>query len=118
MSTDGPTDGRANVAGHVHGDRCAVCGSATDVERKYPLTDRLARGLFVAICRAEGLEPYVRSKGATAPVYVTAPDVATHERLWARYGMLMPKLDDRLLVTTSDFIREHCGLDMPPEPRG
>lgn len=93
-----------------------MCGGATGVERKYPVTDRLARGLFVALCRSMGLEPYVRSKGATAPVYVSAPDVATHERLWARYRTLLPELDDKLLTLTSDFIREHCGIEMPPAP--
>ena len=86
------------------------------VERRYPVNDRLARGLFAAICRSMGLEPTAKSKSMTAPVYVQAPDGATHERLLARYKTLMPLLDDKLLAVTRDFIMEHCGINVPPEP--
>lgn len=97
-------------------DRCASRDEVASSERRYLLKDRLARGLFSAICRSMGVEPYARSASETAPIYVTA-DAATHARLWARYAELMPLMDDRVLSAASDFIRECCGIEMPPAPR-
>jgi len=31
---------------------------------------------------------------------------------------LAPLYEDRVLSAASDFIREHCGVDLPPVPRG
>lgn len=28
----------------------------------------------------------------------------------------LPQLDDKLLTLTNDFVREYCGIDMPPAP--
>ncbi len=86
------------------------------IERRYPVRDRLARALFTAICRSMGLEPTANRRSMTAPIYVMAPDSATHERLWARYTALVPHLDDQLLAVTRGFILEQCGIDMPPGP--
>ena len=107
-SFDGPTQ--------ITTDRCASRDEGASSERRYLLKDRLARGPFSAICRSMGVEPYARSTSETAPIYVTA-DAAMHARLWARYVELVPHLDDRVLTAASDFIREHCDIEMPPAPR-
>jgi len=112
-----PTVPSTPAATHEHSDRCDVCGSGLEIERKYPVTDRVARALFAAICRSMNLEPTAASKRPGAPIYVRAPDAATHERLWARYRELMPTLDDRVLDVTADFIREHTGIVTPIAPR-
>jgi len=93
-------------------DRC----DAT-FERRYVTKDRLARGLFNAVCQSMGAEAYTRRTSDTAPIYVTA-DAVVHARLWARWVELAPRYDERVLSAASDFIREHCGVDPPPAPRG
>jgi len=90
---------------------------SSTVERRYAISDRLARALFVALCRSMKLTAEANSPKVTAPIYVTAPDDATHDRLWERYRALMPDLDDQLLATTAAFIRTHCGVEMPVAPR-
>lgn len=92
----------------------ALCGAT--FERRYVMKDRLARGLFNAVCQSMGVDAYTRSTSSTAPIYVTA-DAAVHARLWARWVELVPLYDDRVLSAASDFIREHCGVDLPPAPR-
>ena len=74
--------------------------------------------MLAAVCRTMGLEPYARSKSPTAPIYVQAPDRATHDQLWARFTTLVAQMDDQLLEVTRTFIQEHCGIDLPPAPRG
>jgi len=93
-------------------DRC----DAT-FERRYVIKDRLARGLFNAVCQSMGADAYTRSTSNTAPIYVTA-DAVGHARLWARWVELAPLYDDRVLSAASDFIREHCGVELPPALRG
>jgi hypothetical protein len=109
---------RATGSAHVHTDagHCEHCGSAVEVERSYDVKDRFARALLAAVCRSMGLEPFARSKSPTAPIYVRAPDRATHDRMWERFTGLVPALDDRLLEVTRSFIKEQCGLDTPPAP--
>lgn len=117
MPTPRSTSPTTLAAPHEHSDRCEVCGGGVEIERKYPVTDRVARALFAAICRSMNLEPTAASKRPGAPIYVRAPDAATHERLWARYRELMPALDDRVLAVTADFIRENTGIVTPIAPR-
>jgi hypothetical protein len=100
---------------------CAHAPAPTDLcdatfERRYVMKDRLARGLFNAVCRSQGVDAYTRGTSSTAPIYVTA-DAAGHARLWARWVELVPRYDDCVLSAASDFIREHCGVELPPAPR-
>jgi len=101
---------------HAHAGHCEHCGSAVEVDRSYDVKDRFARALLAAVCRSMGLEPFARSKTPTAPIYIRAPDRATHDQMWERFTGLVPALDDRLLDVTRSFIKEQCGLDTPPSP--
>ena len=105
------------VPTHSHTDSCHVCGGALQIERRYEVSDRLARALFAALCRSMNLEPYTRGRKTSSVVYVMAPDAATHEQLWTRYKTLVPELDQQLLGVTANFIRQHCGIDVPIAPR-
>lgn len=88
----------------------------TRFEKRYEMKDRLARGLFNALCQSMGVDAFTRRGSATAPIYVTA-EAAEHARLWSRFVELMPQYDDHVLAAASDFIRTHCGVDLPPAPR-
>ena len=108
-----PDDTKPSLGAHAPArtDRC----DAT-FERRYVVPDRLARALFNGVCQSLGVEAYTRGKSRTAPIYVTA-DAATHARLWSRWVELVPLYDDRVLSAASDFIREHCGVELPVLPR-
>lgn len=108
MSTKTGSDTEAM---HTHGEHCEVCGRR-GVERSYQMNDRLTRTLFVALCKTMNLEPGLKSKRPLAPIYVIAPDTATHDRLLARYDELAASLDDKLIALTTDFIREHLGIEI------
>ena len=113
QSSMNPDDTKPSRGAHAptSTDRCGAT-----FERRYVMKDRLARGLFNAVCQSMGAEAYTRSTSGTAPIYVTA-DAAVHARLWARWVELAPLYDDRVLSAASDFIREHCGVELPPAPR-
>lgn len=85
-------------------------------EKRYEMKDRLARGLFTALCRSLNVDAYTLTKSSTAPIYVRA-DAPTHARLRARWAELLPLYDDHVLAAAGEFIREHCGVEMPPAPR-
>ena len=113
LSPMAPDDLKPSLGAHAPArtDRC----DAT-FERRYVMPDRLARALFNGVCQSLGVEAYTRGKSNTAPIYVTA-DAVTHARLWARWVELVPLYDDRVLSAASDFIREHCGVELPVLPR-
>ena len=111
----GPGTKTAPAHTHASTDGCAVCGRVPGVECGYAIDDRLLRTLFVAVCKTMNLEAVRRGKKAT--LYVTAPDVATQDRLEARFRALSTDLDDKLRAVAADFVREHCGLDVPVRPR-
>ena len=76
----------------------ALCGAT--FERRYVMKDRLARGLFNAVCQSMGVDAYTRSTSSTAPIYVTA-DAAVHARLWARWVELVPLYGNRPKVAVT-----------------
>lgn len=80
------------------------------IERGYEINDRLGETLFLAVCKTMKLEPYRLPRKRA--LFVSAPDQATHDALWKRFSTLAPTLDQKLMVLTADFIREHCGLDV------
>lgn len=49
-------------------------------------------------------------------LFVSAPDLATHEELWRRFSPLATTLDQKLMTLTADFVREQCGLDVGVPP--
>lgn len=59
---------------HRSPELCEHCGSGLEIEQSYDVKDRFARGLLAAVCRSMGLEPFSRSKGLMAPIYVRAKD--------------------------------------------
>ena len=111
MSTRRPAPESANVSAHEHGERCEVCGRQ-GIERGYTMNDRLLRTLFLAICRNMKLEAFTKTRKELAPVWVAAPDAATHDELMRRYDALAAILDAKLMGLTSDFVREHCGIEL------
>lgn len=102
--------------GHAHTpeSHCEHCGAVVEVEHSFDVKDRYARVLLVGVCRAMGLEPFVRSKKPLAPLYVRAPDRATLDRMWARFNDLLQPLDEQLLEVVSVFLEEHCPESQPP----
>ncbi|MFO0602098.1 MAG: hypothetical protein U0324_02935 [Polyangiales bacterium] len=66
-------------------------------EKRYEMKDRLAHGLFTALCRSLNVGAYTLTKSSTAPIYVRA-DAPTHARLQARWAELLPLYDDHVLA--------------------
>ena len=104
---------------HTHGphEHCSHCGATPPIERSYDVNDRFARSLLAALCRAQGLQPYARSKHPNAPIYLGAKDVATLDQISTRFEALVPLLDDELLQTFRAFLKKHCDIDLPDAPR-
>ena len=75
------------------------------LEQRYGVGDDYGRMLFIALCRAEGLQPYRRSRQQRATVCVQAAP-REHEALWQRFLLLSRELDSRLLKVADEFVRE------------
>ena len=81
-------------------------------EKRYEMKDRLARGLFTALCRSLNVDAYTLTKSSTAPIYVRA-DAPTHAD---RVSFLVT--DDALWIANTgralseEDVLAHCGQVM------
>lgn len=96
---------------------CPSCGHGPGLAREYKIGDRFLDVLLLGLCAEMNLTATRSSNRRHASLIVRAPDVATHERLAARFQTLMPAYEAKLLAASSAFLREHCGAELRPVAR-
>ena len=96
---------------------CPDCGRAPGLAREYKIGDRFLDALLLGLCAEMDLTATRSSNRRHASLIVRAPDVATHDRLWARFQALMPDYEAKLHAVSSAFLREHCGAELRPVRR-
>jgi hypothetical protein len=104
-------------AGHDPAHPCPDCGRAPGIAREYKLGDRFLDALLLALCAEMDLTATRSSNRRHASLIVRAPEVATQDRLWARFQALMPEYEAKLHAAASAYLREHCGAELRRAPR-
>jgi hypothetical protein len=117
MACDGMSSKELLPDGHVHGEQCATCGRVAGPAREYKIGDRFLDALLLGVCASMDLTATRSSTRRHASLVVRAPDVATHERLWARFQELLPAYEEKLREVSSAYLREHCGAELRRPPR-
>ena len=83
-----------------------------DVEFKVSLGDATAQGVFTALCRRYGLEPYRHERARHSTVCVRLPATFMQQTFWPLYETLARELDSYLTGVTSRVLREVLGVDL------